>query len=137
MIDEAVGKILGMVMAYGASALGMFFAYVNYRKRIVKADRVMTRTAWIVLILSVVGVLGGALAMIQLASPEAGLVEDLITEPPAPIEAEPVEPAPEAAPPPRAGWTWVGILVPAAIFLFATVVTAALHRHFSRVEADG
>ena len=39
MIDEAIGKILGMAMAYGASALGMFVAYVNYRKRIVKADK--------------------------------------------------------------------------------------------------
>ncbi|MDX1644687.1 MAG: hypothetical protein R3244_10055 [Thermoanaerobaculia bacterium] len=137
MIDEAVGKILGMVMAYGASALGMFVAYVNYRKRIVKADRVMTGTAWVVVIVSVLGVVGGAVAMIQMASPEAGLVEELITEPPTPIEAEPVEPAPEEPAPPRAGWTWVGILVPAAIFLFATVVTAALHRHFSRVETTG
>ena len=35
MIDEAIGKILGMAMAYVASAAGMFVEYVNYRKRIV------------------------------------------------------------------------------------------------------
>ena len=34
MIDEAIGKILGMAMAYGASALGMFVAYVNYRNEV-------------------------------------------------------------------------------------------------------
>ena len=45
MIDEAIGKILGMAMAYAASAAGMLLAYVNYRKRIVKADKVMTPAA--------------------------------------------------------------------------------------------
>ena len=42
------------------------------------------------------------------------------------------------APPPAAepdeerdAWPLVGILVPAAIFLFATWVTTGLHRHFT------
>ena len=38
-VDPAVGKILGMVMAYAVSALGLLLAYYNYRTRIVKADR--------------------------------------------------------------------------------------------------
>ena len=137
MIDEAIGKILGMVMAYGASALGMFVAYVNYRRRTVKADKVMTPTAWAVVIVSLLTVGGGALLVVQLAQP----VDEAAAAEMAPVEAAEleapvaVERAPSAEP--REAWPWVGILVPAAIFLFATVITAALHRHFSRVEASG
>ena len=47
MIDDAIGKILGMAMAYFVSSLGLFLAYVNYRRRIVKADKVMTPAAWL------------------------------------------------------------------------------------------
>ena len=49
MIDEAIGKILGMAMAYGASALGMLVAYINYRKRIVRAEKLMSPSAWTVI----------------------------------------------------------------------------------------
>ena len=45
MIDEALGKILGMAMAYGVSSLGLLLAYYNYRKRIVKADQIFTARA--------------------------------------------------------------------------------------------
>jgi len=68
MIDEAIGKILGMAMAYGASALGMFVAYVNYRKRIVKADKVMSPAAWGVIALSVLAVLGAVFVVSQIAA---------------------------------------------------------------------
>ena len=44
-VDPAVGKILGMVMAYAVSALGLLLAYYNYRTRIVKADRIFTPRA--------------------------------------------------------------------------------------------
>jgi hypothetical protein len=128
MIDESIGKIIGMAMAYGVSSLGLFLAYVNYRKRIVGAERVMTPTAWKVVVAIVVLVAGGVLVVAQLA------------QPPAPPEAAPVveevEPTPTTAAPPvsRADaprWPLVGIVVPITIFLFATWVTAALYRHFS------
>lgn len=133
MIDEAIGKILGMAMAYGASALGMFVAYVNYRKRIVKADKVMSPAAWGVIALSVLAVLGAVFVVSQIAAapPEPSAVEEMVA--PAPV----VEPETQAAPPaaavgePRSSWTMVGIVVPGIIFLFATWITAALHRHFS------
>jgi hypothetical protein len=41
MIDEAIGKILGMAMAYGVSSLGLFLAYVNYRKRKLQVAQVI------------------------------------------------------------------------------------------------
>ena len=133
MIDEAIGKILGMAMAYGASALGMFVAYVNYRKRIVKADKVMTPAAWVVILLSVAAVGGAVLIVAQIA----GAPADPGVEGEMAIEAPTVEPEIELQPAvrepaeSRSSWPMVGVLVPGLIFLFATWVTAALHRHFS------
>jgi len=133
MIDEAIGKILGMAMAYGASALGMFVAYVNYRKRIVKADKVMTPAAWVVILLSVAAVGGAVLIVAQIA----GAPADPGVEGEVAIEAPTVEPEIELQPAvrepaeSRSSWPMVGIVVPGLIFLFATWVTAALHRHFS------
>lgn len=132
MIDEAIGKILGMAMAYVASAMGMFVAYVNYRRRIVKADRVMTPAAWAVLAVTLVATLGGAVVVSRLAAERAAAADV-----PAFVEVveEALQPVAEASE--SAGrsdkkhWTWVGIFVPALIFLFATVVTARLHRHFA------
>lgn len=130
MIDEAVGKILGMAMAYLASAMGMFLAYVNYRKRTVKADKVMTPTAWAVILVTVLATAGAVLVVSQLAVAPAERVSE-------PVQAAV---APKALPPSRtlledgaepSRWPWVGILVPGLIFLTATVVTAGLHRHFS------
>lgn len=132
MIDEAVGKILGMAMAYGVSSLGLFLAYVNYRKRKLGAAKVMTPAAWGVVAAIVLGVAGGAWIVSRLARLPA----------PAPAETAVVaatvpEPAPAsapAAPPERdaARWPLVGIVMPAAIFLFATWITLALYRHFAR-----
>jgi hypothetical protein len=137
MIDEAIGKILGMVMAYAASALGMFVAYANYRKRTVKAERVMTSAAWMVVLVSVLAVGAGTLLVVRLAQSEAtaAAAEAVAGEAyatPAAAAPAPVESGEPAA---REARPWVGIVVPAAIFLFATFVTAALHRHFARVEA--
>ncbi len=132
MIDEAIGKILGMAMAYVASAMGMFVAYVNYRKRIVKADRVMTPAAWVVIGATVLATAAGVVVVGQLAAERAA------AEAPAPAQVAEPAPAPperpadaEPARPERSRWSWIGIIVPAAIFLFATVVTTGLHRHFS------
>ena len=133
MINDAIGKILGMAMAYGVSALGLFLAYVNYRRRIVKADRVMTPAAWLVMAAIAVAVVGGIAVVATLAQPP--------TEPPpeaaAAAATEPVPPPmAESAPAPAgeeqgARWPLVGILLPAVIFLAATWITAGLYRHFS------
>ena len=133
MIDEAIGKILGMVMAYIASAMGMFVAYVNYRKRIVKADKVMTPAAWTVIAVAVLATLGGAAIVAQMAAGaavEAPATIEGVTEK-APRPEEVTAPAEAAARPEGSRWPWIGIVIPAAIFLFATVVTTGLHRHFS------
>ena len=72
MIDEAIGKILGMAMAYVASAMGMFVAYLNYRMRIVKADKVMTPVAWTVIVIIFLATLGGTAIVMQMtAAPTA------------------------------------------------------------------
>ncbi len=133
MIDEAIGKILGMAMAYAASVMGMLVAYVNYRKRIVKADKVMTPAAWAVVTVSLLAVGVGVLTVVQLATAPAGpaaqetaVAHEAIAEPEPPADAGAAVVAEE-----RSRWPLVGMLVPAVIFLFATVVTAGLHRHFS------
>jgi hypothetical protein len=133
MIDEAIGKILGMVMAYIASAMGMFVAYVNYRKRIVKADKVMTPVAWTVIAVALLGTLGGAVIVAQMAASAAAdtpvEVEEAVAAAPRPeAVAAPTETAPQ---PERNRWPLVGVIIPAVIFLFATVITTGLHRHFS------
>ncbi len=127
MISEAMGKILGMAMAYGVSSLGLFLAYVNYRRRIVKAEKVMTPAAWGVLAAVVVGVAAGVAIVWQLAEPPAAVAEAEAAAPP---------PAAEPAPAPAAGeerdrWPLIGIVIPAAIFLFATWVTSGLYSHFT------
>ncbi len=126
MISEAMGKILGMAMAYGVSSLGLFLAYVNYRKRIVKADRVMTGTAWVVVAAVFVAVAAGVVVVWQLAEPPPAEPVEEVAAPPPSAEA----PAPEADEE-RDRWPLIGILIPAAVFLFATWVTAGLHRHFT------
>ena len=133
MIDEAIGKILGMAMAYGASALGMFVAYVNYRKRIVKADKIMTPAAWAVILLSVVAVGGAVLIVAQIAGAPAagGGAEEVAIAAPSVEPEVGLQPATRDSGEPRKSWPMVGIVVPGIIFLFATWVTAALHRHFS------
>ena len=130
MIDEAIGKILGMAMAYGASALGMFVAYVNYRKRVIKADKVMTPAAWAVIAISALAVGGAVVVVGQLATaaPPTEEAAAAIETPATEEAAAPAEPRPR---PERSAWPWTGIVIPAGIFLFATLVTAALHRHFT------
>ena len=130
MIDEAIGKILGMLLAYLVSALGLLLAYINYRKRIVKAERVMTPVAWGVIAVTLLAVVAGAAVVTRLAAaaPEAAALESPAEAPP-PVTV-PVEPPAEIRE--RSRWPLVGILVPAIVFLFATLVTAGLHRHFSK-----
>ncbi len=137
MISEAMGKILGMAMAYGVSSMGLFLAYVNYRRRIVKADKVMTPAAWGVLAAVVLGVAAGVAVVWQLAEPPAAVAEEA-AEPAAAEEAAP-EPAapPAAAEEERDRWPLIGIIIPAAIFLFATWVTGSLYSHFTHHDHGG
>ncbi len=131
MISEAMGKILGMAMAYGVSALGLFLAYANYRKRTLKADKVMTPRAWGVVIAILAAIGGGVLVVAQLAEPPAAAPEE--------ATAEAVdEPGEVAAPAVTRGndeerdrWPLVGIIAPAAIFLLATWITVGLYHHFT------
>lgn len=129
-MSEAAGKILGMAMAYGVSALGLFLAYVNYRKRIVGADRVMTPTAWGVLAVTVIAIAGGVLVVSRLAEPPAAATPETVA-----AVAPAAPPAAAPAPPPErdtSRWPLAGIVVPGAVFLFATWITVALYRHYSR-----
>lgn len=128
MIDEAIGKILGMAMAYGVSSLGLFLAYANYRKRTLKAEKVMTGTAWAVIAVTLLGIVAGVLVVGQLAKAAPATAVAVAPEPappPAPV------PAPPSAAAERDRWPLLGIALPAVIFLAATWITAALYRHFS------
>ena len=138
MIDESIGKILGMAMAYGASALGLFVAYINYRRRIVKADKLMTPAAWAVILISLLAVAAAVLVVFQIAGapteagpPETGPAEIVRIEPPAVEPEAGLQPRFDKSAEERQKWPLIGILLPGLIFLFATWVTAGLHRHFS------
>lgn len=133
MISEAMGKILGMVMAYSVSALGLLLAYVNYRRRVVKADRVMSGTAWGVVgaVILVIGLGIWAVAGLtekQAPAPgpeqvgEAAVAEALVEEE-TPAAPSTTEPPPE--------WSWIGLILPLLIFAFATWMTVALFRRFT------
>ena len=135
-MNEAVGKILGMALAYGVSSLGLLLAYVNYRKRIVKADRVMSSRAWVVMGASVLAIAVGAGVVASLASraDTSAAAQQVGSESRTQLERKQVQqtatPEPTSGTP-RPRWPLIGIAVPGAIFLFATWITAALHRRFS------
>ena len=136
-MNEAMGKILGMAMAYGVSSLGLFLAYANYRRRTLGAQKVMTGKAWTVLAVVILTVVGGAVVVGQLmdtpptTSAEVEPLEEPSPPPPAIPNAE-LSPPPETerGPAERERWPLVGILIPAFIFFIATWVTSSLHRHF-------
>ncbi|MEM1178453.1 MAG: hypothetical protein AAGM22_08920 [Acidobacteriota bacterium] len=144
-MSEAMGKIVGMLMAYGVSSLGLFLAYANYRRRTVGADRIMTPRAWMVIAAVFAALAAGGLVVSQLAempqdpvAREAAVADPQATEAP-PSIAESAAPDSTAATSPgaptegeeRPRWPVIGIVVPASIFLFATWVTTALHQHFT------
>ncbi len=106
-VDPAVGKILGMVMAYAVSALGLLLAYYNYRKRVVKAEQVFTPRARFVL-----GAIG-ALIVLAIVLGAATLGRGQLSRGEA-IRAN-----------------LAGILVPGGVFLFSFWITWKLYRRFS------
>jgi hypothetical protein len=109
-ISPAAGKILGMLMAYAVSALGLLLAYYNYRKRILRADPVFSKTAQRV----IAAVTAAAVALVILAAAAMGDGE-------------------------TRGWeairsNLVGVVVPVLIFSLSFWLTWLLYRHFSRSQ---
>lgn len=128
MIDEAIGKILGMAMAYAVSGLGLFLAYVNYRRRTLRAARVMTPAAWTVLALVVLVITGGVAVVGKLAQPAPAAVEEL--DETATSANAPTPDADDDDTRPR--WPLIGVILPATIFIAATWITGRLYLHFTR-----
>jgi peptidoglycan biosynthesis protein MviN/MurJ (putative lipid II flippase) len=105
-ISPATGKILGMVMAYAVSSLGLLLAYYNYRKRIVKAEEIFTPTAkWIIALVCFIAAAGAIFGAAILTRPEQS-----------PLEA--------------IRQNLIGILVPVLIFAISFWLTWLLYRHF-------
>ena len=102
-VSPAAGKVLGMIMAYAVSALGLLLAYYNYRKRILNADPVLTPLAKVV-ITGVVVV--ATVGIILVAAAASGGYEAL-------------------------GFLF-GVLVPGLIVAVSVLMTWGLFRHFSR-----
>lgn len=107
-VDPAAGKILGMLMAYAVSSLGLLLAYYNYRKRILKAERIFSPVATAVIIGVITVAVIGAVLTAAVASSEADGLWPAITT------------------------NIVGLAVPALIVLVSVLLTWMLFRHFSR-----
>ena len=107
-LSPAAGKILGMVMAYAVSSLGLLLAYYNYRKRTLKAETIFTPAARAVIISVIsVAVVGAVLTAAAASSDAEGLWGALAANS-------------------------LGLLLPLAIVLVSVVLTWLLYRHFSR-----
>jgi len=107
-MSPAAGKILGMIMAYAVSSLGLLLAYINYRKRILKADTIFTPRARAVIIGVVsVAVVGTVLTAAAASSDGQGLWGAVAANP-------------------------LGLLLPTLIVLVSVVLTWLLYRHFAR-----
>lgn len=120
---EATGKILGMAMAYGVSSLGLLLAYINYRKRILKAEKIFTPKAKVVLGVVVAIAASGFVFLSILTTKSTAVGGDQAV-----AEIEKVVEAGAAA----GGLTAIGVVVPVLIFGFAFTVTWLLYRHFMR-----
>lgn len=107
-INPAAGKILGMLMAYAVSSLGLLLAYYNYRKRILKAERIFSPVATAVIIGVITLAVIGAVLTAAMASSDADGLWPAITS------------------------NLVGLALPAFIVLVSVFLTWVLFRHFSR-----
>ena len=107
-MSPAAGKILGMIMAYAVSSLGLLLAYINYRKRIVKADTIFTPRAKAVIIGVVsVAVVGAVLTAAAASDEGEGLWGAVAANP-------------------------LGLLLPTLIVLVSVFLTWLLFRHFAK-----
>jgi hypothetical protein len=136
MIDESMGKVLGMAMAYGVSSLGLLLAYYNYRKRIVKADKVFTGTAWMIIGTTLAVIVVAVFLVIMIAQQKTPATRDLPAVEAAAAAAAhvaaPQEPPPAISREGRGQVSVIGMFLPGVIFLFSLWVTWALYRHFSK-----
>jgi hypothetical protein len=95
----------------------------------------MTPAAWGVVAAIVVAVAGGVVVVAQLAEPPAAAAPETLAEVEPEEAAAAVEPAPAPAVQPERParhFPILGMVAPLGIFLFATWITVALYRHFSR-----
>lgn len=107
-MSPAAGKILGMLMAYAVSSLGLLLAYYNYRKRVLRADTIFTPLARAVIVSVVtIAIVGAVLTAVAASSAEGGLWHDL-------------------------RFNLTGLVLPAAIVAVSILLTWMLFRHFSR-----
>jgi len=70
-------------------------------------------------------------AQIAGAPADSGVAEEVAIAVPIVEPEVELQPVARESGEPRSSWPLVGIVVPGIIFLFATWVTAALHRHFT------
>jgi hypothetical protein len=111
-MSPAAGKILGMIMAYAVSSLGLLLAYINYRKRTVEAKTIFTPRAKGVIIGVVSAAVVGAVLTAAAASSEGkGLWGAVAANP-------------------------LGLLLPTLIVLVSVVLTWLLFRHFAKQVSD-
>ena len=110
-ISPAAGKVLGMVMAYAVSSLGLLLAYYNYRKRIVKAETIFTPRARAIIVGVVTVAVVGAVLTAAAASGTGHGLWSAVTG------------------------NLLGLLLPAAIVVVSVLLTWLLYRHFSREVA--
>lgn len=107
-MSPAAGKILGMLMAYAVSSLGLLLAYINYRKRVVGADTLFSRRAKIIITAVVSIAVIGAVLTAAAASSDAGGLWAAVAENP------------------------VGVALPVLIVLISVILTWLLYHHFAR-----
>ena len=119
---EILGKLVGMLMAYAVSSMGLLFAYINYRRRIVKAESVFTPLSGF-LTVSIGGVLLAVLAFI---------LWKLLSLPQAP-EAE----AAIGYVPSIPGTVLTEIGIPVTIIAASFLLTYWLYRHFAAQHSGG
>jgi hypothetical protein len=108
-MSAAAGKILGMIMAYAVSSLGLLLAYINYRKRILKAENLFSARAKAVIVGVITVAVVGAVLTAAVASSDApgGLWGAIAANP-------------------------LGLLLPILIVLVSVVLTWLLYRHFAK-----
>jgi hypothetical protein len=107
-MSPAAGKILGMIMAYAVSSLGLLLAYINYRKRILKAETIFTPRAKAVIMGVVsVAVVGAVLTAAAASNEKQGLWKAVAANP-------------------------LGLLLPTLIVLVSVMLTWLLYRHFAK-----
>lgn len=86
-MDESIGKILGMALAYAVSSLGLLLAYYNYRKRIMKAENAFTGRAigTIIAVLAIAGLIALWMATRKPEVDHACVCVDVVNQSGAPL----------------------------------------------------